>query len=166
MKKVMSLTMVAMLMLAMGAMAQSVRTDGFAAGTIIVPAGATNAFAADIRVCPENGVPAFRALDEFIVKNVSGTGTGTVYLSYVDIGVETQVMNAGAHEPAYSTISYPRRTASVQSWAGWVVTGGVAIAKATVVSDYVPYNVRRLKVYIAQPASATSNVYWYSIKAK
>ena len=54
----------------------------------------------------------------------------------------------------------------VQTWAGFVVTGNVAIAKSTVVTRNEPYMVKRLLIKITQPASATANVYKYSIRAK
>lgn len=164
MKKVMGILMAVMFM--MTGFCVMAQTPFFAADDITVAAGVTNVAVDNIVLADNNGPVAFRELDEFIVKNVSGTGTGTVTLLSVDIGVETQIMNAGSHVPGYSTISYPRRTAEVQSAAGWVVTGNVAVAKSTVISDYVKYGVRKLKINIAQPASATPNVYRYSIKAK
>ena len=108
----------------------------------------------------------FRELDEFIFRNASGTATGTVTVSSLDIGVTTQVYNAGSHIPGYSTVSYPRRAQEVQTWAGFVVTGNVAIAKSTVVTRNDPYMAKRLLIKITQPASATANVYKYSIRAK
>ena len=84
----------------------------------------------------------------------------------LDIGVTTQVYNAGSHIPGYSTVSYPRRAQEVQTWAGFVVTGNVAIAKSTVVTRNEPYMAKRLLIKITQPASATANVYKYSIRAK
>jgi len=164
MKKVMGILLAVMFMMTgFCVMAQS---PFYAAGDITVAAGVTNVVKDDITLYDTSGPCAFRELEEFIVKNVSGTGTGTVTLLSVNIGVETQIMNAGSHIPGYSTISYPRRTAEVQSWAGWVVTGNVAVAKSTVVTNYEKYGVRKLKINIAQPASATANVYRYSIKAK
>ena len=50
--------------------------------------------------------------------------------------------------------------------AGFVVTGNVAVAANTVVTRNEPYMAKRLLIKITQPASATANVYKYSIRAK
>lgn len=162
MKKLFICAMAVLLTFVGGAFAASPRF----AGDVVVAAGATNAVSDPIVLGDVSGPNACLDLDEFIIYNVSGTGTGTVTLVAVDIGVDTQIMNAGSHVPGYSTVSYPRRTQSASSTAGWVVTNDVIVAKASVVSTYEKYSVRSVKINVAQPASATPNVYRWCIKAK
>jgi hypothetical protein len=162
MKKLMTLVM-AVAMMAVCGWAGSPRYSG----EVVVAAGATNGF--DQAVLGDLVGPFAGGcldLDEFKVYNVSGTGTGTVTLLESDIGVETQLYNAGSHIPGYSTVSYPRRTQERSSTAGWVVTNDLIVAKASVVSDYEKYTVRTVKIKVAQPVSATPNVYRWCIKAK
>lgn len=134
-------------------------------GEIVIAAGATNGLDTAI-LGDTSGPTGCLDLDEFIIYNVSGTGTGTATLVAVDIGVDTQIMNAGSHIPGYSTVSYPRRTQSASSTAGWVVTNDVIVAKASVVSTYEKYSVRDVKVNVAQGAVAAPTVYRWVIKAK
>ena len=160
----MILLAVTLVMTGLDVMAQTVKPFG-KADNITVAAGVTTNYTEVALDNVAEGV-FYRELDEFMVRNFSGTGTGTVTVSALDIGVTTQVYNAGSHIPDYSTISYPRRTQAVQSIAGYVVTGNVAVATSTVVSNYVPYAASKLLIKITQPASATANVYKYSIRAK
>lgn len=163
MKKVMGFMLAVTLLLA-GFAVQAQSPYGVS-GDITLAAGVTTNYTEVALDDVGRGVH-FRELDEFIFKNSSGTATGTVTVSSLDIGVTTQVYNAGSHIPGYSTVSYPRRAQEVQTWAGFVVTGNVAIAKSTVVTRNEPYMAKRLLIKITQPASATANVYKYSIRAK
>ena len=163
MKRIMGYMLAVTLMLA-GFGVQAQNPYGVS-GDITVAAGVTTNYTDVVLDDLGRGV-YFRELDEFIFLNASGTATGTVTVSSVDIGVTTQVYNAGIHIPGYSTVSYPRRAQEVQTWAGFVVTGNVAIAKSTVVTRNDPYMAKRLLIKITQPASATANVYKYSIRAK
>jgi hypothetical protein len=180
----------------MALMVQSVSAQpSYVSDQITVAAGATSA-SKTFLIGDASGPIQVRDLDSFTVVNTSGTGTGTVTLLTVDFGVETSIFNAGAHVPAYSTVSYPRRTATEASQEFWattnrpvayvtagfsVTTGNVAVVQSTVtnyymqasaikldgvLSKYVPHTARSLKVNIAQPASATDNVYSFTIIAK
>lgn len=163
MKRIMGYMLAVTLMLA-GFGVQAQNPYGVS-GDITVAAGVTTKYTDVVLDDLGRGV-YFRELDEFIFLNASGTATGTVTVSSVDIGVTTQVYNAGIHIPGYSTVSYPRRTQEIQTIAGFVVTGDVAVATNTVVTQNEPYMVKRLLIKITQPASATANVYKYSIRAK
>jgi hypothetical protein len=186
--------MFAVTLLAM--MVQSVSAQpAYVSDQITVAAGATSA-SKTFLIGDASGPIQVRDLDSFTIVNTSGTGTGTVTLLTVDFGVETSIFNAGAHIPAYSTVSYPRRTATEASQEFWaptntpvpyvtagysVTTGNVAVVQSTVtnyymqtsaiklsgvLSKYVPHTARWVKVNIAQPASATDNVYSFTIIAK
>lgn len=138
----------------------------YKAGEITVGAGVTNVSTDTINLFDDARSIGFRHLKEMTFENVSGTGTGTITVASVDMGVTDTVFNAGEHIPAATTIAYPYRTNAVQSIAGWVVTGDVAVAKSTIVSNYAEFNVRQLKIKIEQPASATATIYRYTIKAQ
>ncbi len=153
----------AMLMLIVSfAVAQSV----YVGDTITVAAGITNLTTDAVSIHDPGGPVMYREVEEFLVINASGTGTGTVYLISSEIGIDTTIASAGAHVPGASSVNYPLRAFTEQSMAGWVVTGNVAVAKSTVVTGYENYKARTLKVKITQPASATANTYRWAVKAK
>lgn len=144
MKKVM--IMVSMfLMTAVMAVADTRLYDG---GDIVILPGVTNIVSKEITVCDQTA-PNYRDLEEFAIVNSSGTGTGTVSLIAYEIGIETTVCPTNALIPKASLISYPLRGYS----------NSVAYGSEK-------YRVRNLKIKIAQPASATSNIYRWSIKSK
>lgn len=160
-------------MLVAGSMALAQTRPVYKTGTAIMPAGETNLSinVEGLKVVGDDLLTTYLKLDEVAFKNVSGTATGTVTFYSVDLSNDTQMEQLATVIPGEYRSSFPRREIASQTinTADWVVTGDVAVAVSvsTVITNYVPYTFRQLKLFINQAeTSATDNVYQYMIKAE
>jgi len=160
-------------MLVAGSMALAQTRPVYKTGTAIMPAGETNLYinVEGLKVVGDDLLTTYLKLDEVAFKNVSGTATGTVTFYSVDLNNDTQMEQLATVIPNEYRSSFPRREIASQTinTTDWVVTGDVAVAVSvsTVITNYVPYTFRQLKLFINQAeTSATDNVYQYLIKAE
>lgn len=160
-------------MLVAGSMALAQTRPVYKTGTAIMPAGETNLYinVEGLKVVGDDLLTTYLKLDEVAFKNVSGTATGTVTFYSVDLSNDTQIEQLATVIPNEYRSSFPRREIASQTinTTDWVVTGDVAVAVSvsTVITNYVPYTFRQLKLFINQAeTSATDNVYQYLIKAE
>ena len=107
-----------------------------------------------------------REIESFSVYNASGTNAAIGYLIMTDGGFDTTIGTSASVVAGVGSIVYPVRTLTDATIAGWVVTGNVAVATSTVVSKYVPYNVRKAKVRMIQSLTLGPGSYDFVIKAK
>lgn len=143
------------------------KTPVYVTGTITVPAGATSTtvYPEKLAYVGTDGIQSYRELEEFMVKNQSGTATGHVFVVARDLGVETAIASYATLLPAASTGSKPTVSWTKESVAGWVVTNDVPLAVTTTITGYKRPTFRELAITVTNMPSATASTFWYMIKA-
>jgi hypothetical protein len=138
---------------------------GFVSRDFVLAAGVGTNTTEDIRLYDVPGPLAYRDLDEFIFQN-GATGLVTVTLYAVNLNDESAIATLSDLAVGSTTYVRPRRSELSQTIQGWVVTGDVAVATSTVVSNTVPYSVRRVRVKVVQDIHAAPVTHKLQIKAK
>lgn len=159
---------VAVTMIANPVFAQTDNLPVYATGTITVPASATNTtvYPTGLALVGKDGVQSYRKLEEFMVKNQSGTATGHVFVVSRDLGVETSIDSYATLLPSTSTNSNPTVSWTKESTAGWIVTNDVPIEVTSTLTGYKRPTFRELAITVTNLPSATASTFWYMIKAE
>lgn len=154
-------------------------------GTITLAAGETNvntyvSLLTDVEA--RGAFDVFREIESITFINNSGTATGTITVASVNVGVDTTILEAGAHAPAVSTVNYPTRAQLETLGSSYITTNApltyvandttnylmrdILVTVAPTTTRYVKYGCRMLKINVVQDASTTDTVYKYAIFAK
>lgn len=162
MKKITGFLMAVMLLMAIVS-APVAQAGGYYQKTLTVAAGDTNNKFDYIDL--STTAIGCQELDRVVVKHVSGTGTGTVYIAAFDLATGIAICNSGALVPGAFYNEHPKYGYGIAGIEN-VVTGGVLYAVANVTSNAEPYTVRLLKLNVIQGVSATEDTYSVGVFTK
>lgn len=161
MKKITGFLMAVMLLMAIVS-APVAQAGGYYPKTLTVAAGDTNKL--DYIDLSTTAIGC-QELDRVVVKHVSGTATGTVYIAAFDLATGTEICNSGALVSGAFYNAHPKYGYGIAGIEN-VVTGGVLYAVANVTSNAEPYTVRLLKLNVIQGVSATADTYTVGVFTK